>query len=164
EGFPCGLSMGDLVVGCVRMPEKAEWKIFEKSRLTLKIPSHDQPILVKFVFGSDRGVVKQMIDADKIEDPEPLRKAGAEKYALSVTTRGVLGKSGGAYEVDTLTLPDANPWNSWMRVGGLDFFSDGRAAICTWSGDVWIVSGIDAGLDKLAWRRYATGLFQPCGL
>ena len=34
-----------------------------------------------------------------------------------------------------------------MRFGGFDFFSDGRAAVCTWSGDVWIVSGID---DKLA--------------
>jgi len=164
EGFPCGISMGDLVVGCVRMPEKAEWRIYEKSRVALRIPSHEQPILMTFAFGSDRGIVKQMIDADKIEDPEPLTKGGPERYALSVTTHGVLGKSGAAYEVDTLTLPDTNPWNSWMRVGGLDFFSDGRAAICTWSGDVWIVSGIDEGLEKLSWRRFATGLFQPCGL
>jgi len=164
EGFPCGLKMGALVVGCVRMPEKAEWKIHEKSRLALKIPSHDQPILMKVVFGSDRGVVKQMVEADKIEDPEPLTKGGPAHWTAPVTTHGVLGKGGGAYEVDTLTLPDANPWNSWMRVGGLDFFSDGRAALCTWSGDVWIVSGIDETLEKLTWRRFATGLFQPCGL
>jgi hypothetical protein len=51
-----------------------------------------------------------------------------------------------------------------MRLGGLDFFPDGRAAVCTWSGDVWIVSGIDDALEKISWRRYATGLFQPCGL
>jgi hypothetical protein len=29
---------------------------------------------------------------------------------------------------------------------------------------VWVVSGIDARLDKLSWRRFATGLFQPLGL
>jgi hypothetical protein len=52
-----------------------------------------------------------------------------------------------------------------MRIGGFDFFADGtRAALCTWSGDVWIVSGIDDKLPRLEWRRIATGLFQPLGL
>ena len=52
-----------------------------------------------------------------------------------------------------------------MRLGGFDFFADGkRAAVCTWSGDVWIVSGIDDKLDKLTWKRFAAGLYQPLGL
>jgi hypothetical protein len=52
---------------------------------------------------------------------------------------------GRPYVVDTLTAPDDNPWKSWLRFGGVDFFPDGKsAAICTWSGDVWIVSGIDS--------------------
>ena len=38
------------------------------------------------------------------------------------------------------------------------------AAICTLHGDVWLVSGIDAKLEKLTWKRFATGLFQPLGL
>jgi hypothetical protein len=46
----------------------------------------------------------------------------------------------------------------------MDFFSDGRAAISTWSGDVWVVSGIDDKLDHVKWKRFATGLFQPLGL
>jgi glucose/arabinose dehydrogenase len=46
----------------------------------------------------------------------------------------------------------------------MDFFSDGRAAISTWNGDVWIVSGIDDKLQKLSWKRYAAGLFEPLGL
>ena len=57
-----------------------------------------------------------------------------------------------------------NPYKSWMRFGGIDFFSDGRAAICTWSGDVWICSGIDAALGQLSWKRFATGLYEPLGL
>jgi hypothetical protein len=52
-----------------------------------------------------------------------------------------------------------------MRFGGFDFFKDGRrAAICTWNGDVWIVSGIDGDLSQLTWKRVASGLFQPLGV
>ena len=69
------------------------------------------------------------------------------------------------YVVDTLTAPEKNPWNSWLRFGGFDFFADGkRAALCTWSGDVWIVSGIDGKLENLSWKRFAAGLHQTLGL
>lgn len=93
-----------------------------------------------------------------------LTGGGPALWKETVETKGVLGKDAGAYTVDTITIPEVNPYGSWMRIGGFDFFSDGRAALCTWSGDVWIVSGIDGNLDKLVWKRYATGLFQPLGL
>jgi hypothetical protein len=87
------------------------------------------------------------------------------RWEQTIVTQGQLGTGGGAYVVDTLTLPDDNPWKSWLRVGGFDFFADGtRAALSTWSGDVWVVSGIDEQLGSLKWRRYAAGLFQPLGL
>ena len=69
-----------------------------------------------------------------------------------------------AYVVDDLTLPDDNPWNAWMRMAALDFFDDGRLAVSTLGGDVWIVSGVDETLERLRWRRFATGLFEPLGL
>ena len=51
-----------------------------------------------------------------------------------------------------------------MRFGGMDFFKGGtKAALSTWSGDVWVVSGIDETLEKLTWKRFAAGLFQPLG-
>ena len=96
-----------------------------------------------------------------------LTKGGAAQWNPVIETAGVLGKNEGAYTVDTLTLPDgkANPWNSWIRTSGFDFFADAtKAAICSVSGDVWLVSGIDDKLDKLKWKRFATGLFQPLGL
>ncbi|MBI5801742.1 MAG: hypothetical protein HZA92_13595 [Verrucomicrobia bacterium] len=96
-----------------------------------------------------------------------LTKGGKAQWTPVLETAGITGKSASPYAVDTLTLPDgkANPWNSWIRTSGFDFFKDGTtAAICSVSGDVWIVSGIDESLAKLKWKRFATGLFQPLGL
>jgi glucose/arabinose dehydrogenase len=70
-----------------------------------------------------------------------------------------------SYVVDTITIPETNRFNSWIRCSGLDFFANGaRAALCSVSGDVWLLSNIDDKLDRVTWKRYATGLFQPLGL
>ena len=99
------------------------------------------------------------------EDIDALTQAGPMRWDKPVVTKGEVSKATTQpYVLDTITVPEENPWHSWMRFGGLDFFSDGRAAISTWSGDVWIVSGIDDKLEKLTWKRYATGLFQSLGL
>jgi glucose/arabinose dehydrogenase len=98
-------------------------------------------------------------------DLHALCKGGPAHWAQTIETQGTVGASDGPYTVDTITAPDKNPWNSWFRAGGFDFFADGtRAAVCTLSGDVWIVSGIDADLKKLTWKRFATGLYEPLGL
>ncbi|MCM8542111.1 MAG: cytochrome C, partial [Lentisphaeraceae bacterium] len=39
-----------------------------------------------------------------------------------------------------------------------------KAAVSNWSGDVWTVSGVDKDLEKLTWKRIATGLYHPLGL
>ncbi len=95
---------------------------------------------------------------------EPLIQGGPPRWPEPIVTKGVLGKEPGAWQVDTLTIPYENPWNSYMRFVALDFFPDGRAAVATLDGDVWIVSGIDEKLEKLSWKRFATGLYQPLGL
>ena len=93
-----------------------------------------------------------------------LTKGGPARWAKPVVTQGVLDTNDGPYAADTITEPVPNPWNTRTFFGGVDFFPDGRAAICTFHGDVWIVSGIDGNLDKLSWKRFASGLFQPLGL
>jgi cytochrome c5 len=100
-------------------------------------------------------------------DLEPLTHGGPPRWNPPLATRGKLGSNAGPFAVDEITMPpdDANPWHAWMRFGGFDFFKDGRrAAICTWNGDVWTVSGIDGDLGQLTWKRIAAGLFQPLGL
>ena len=67
------------------------------------------------------------------------------------------------YVVDELNLPLPNPWSRNVRLSGLDFFSDGRAAVCTFEGDVWIIAGLDEG-STLSWKRYASGLYEPMSL
>jgi hypothetical protein len=101
-----------------------------------------------------------------IPDLGKLIKGGKPLWPEPVITRGALATSGGdgPYVVDTITEPIPNPWKANTFFGGFDFFPDGRAAICTFHGDVWIASGLDSQLDKVTWRRYATGLFQPLGL
>lgn len=99
-----------------------------------------------------------------LEDPASFIQGGPPLWPERLATEGRRGSEGGAYEVDTLTVPDRNPWNSWIRFVAHDFFDDGRAALSTWNGDVWIVSGIDEGLKRLVWSRHAAGLFDALGL
>jgi hypothetical protein len=100
-----------------------------------------------------------------IEDLPAFCKGGPSLWDPPIITQGRLAPSGNKpYVVDTIALPDNNPWHSWIRFTGLDFFSDGRCAVCTFNGDVWIVSGIDDGLQHVTWKRFATGLYEPLGL
>ncbi|HXX94535.1 MAG TPA: DUF6797 domain-containing protein [Planctomycetota bacterium] len=97
-------------------------------------------------------------------DLAPLTR-GAPGRNEAVTVAGSIGKEAGAFQVDTIPVPYDNPSKSYMRLTGVDFFSDGkRAAVCTLDGDVWIVSGIDESLEKITWKRFASGLFQTLGL
>lgn len=97
--------------------------------------------------------------------PEPIQPTpGPGRWGAPIVTKGKLGSEPGPYQVDTLTVPDDKTAGSRMRLCGFDFFADGRLAISTWNGDVWIVSGIDARLGELKWQRFATGLHDPLGL
>jgi len=93
-------------------------------------------------------------------------KGGPARWTENVVTEGKLNTGGGdgSYVVDTITEPFPNPYNVSVFFGGHDFLPDGRAALCTFHGDVWVVSGIDDTLGRLTWKRFATGLFQPLGL
>lgn len=100
-------------------------------------------------------------------DLRPLLAPKPGRWGAPLVTQGKLNTSGGdgPYVVDTITPPEPNPYNSWLRFSGFDFFSDPtRAAICSVSGDVWLVSGLNEKLDRLEWKRFASGLFQPLGL
>lgn len=68
-----------------------------------------------------------------------------------------------AWLVDTITLPEDNPWDANLRFGGFDFIDADTAALSSWNGDVWIVSGLEE-METLTWKRFASGLFEPLGL
>jgi glucose/arabinose dehydrogenase len=91
---------------------------------------------------------------------------GHRHWDQTLTTKAILSEdTESAYVVDELQLPRDNPWSSWLRLGGFDFFKDSsKAAVCTWMGDVWIVEGLGENMSELKWTRIATGMFQPLGV
>ncbi len=99
------------------------------------------------------------------ESLDELAKPGQPRWTEEIVTQGKVGTDKESpYVVDTLTLPFDNPYKALMFVGGHDFFTNGDIALCTVHGDVWRVSGVNDKLDRLVWKRFATGLFQPLGL
>ena len=103
----------------------------------------------------------------KASDLRPLTKGGAQRWKESVSTKLTAGPAGekDPYVVDTIEVPFKNPYNAWMRIGAFDFLKDGRIVAGTWSGDVWIVSGVNKDFSGEAkWQRVATGLFQALGV
>ena len=127
---------------------------------TLFIPASATPINLHIHFGGSNPAPP---DANLARFTKP----GPSRWDQKLLTEGKLGSDDGPFAVDEIVPPPdlANPWRTWMRFGGFDFFKDGkRAAICTWNGDVWIVSGIDGDLSQLIWKRICSGLFQPLGV
>ena len=158
------------MAGLIDAPAGASWSL-TNGRITVTLPprsvSTSCTIAVTAVSetalaAAETALVKPGV-IPTTPDIKSLCRGGATQWPV-VTTAGTLGDETWAYTVDTLTLPIDNPWKSWMRVIGMDFFSDGRLVISTMGGDVWIASGIDDGLNKITWKRFANGLFEPLGL
>lgn len=76
----------------------------------------------------------------------------------------IIHGSASPYAVDTVQLPDNNPWNAPLFGGGLGFLSDGSALVCTMHGDVWRVTGLEYPSKKAVWNRFASGLHHCQGM
>src|SRR5262249_39237984 len=138
-------------------------------RMAVQIPASTEPVQLRVGVWSGAKAdweagAKALDQIGKAGDLMALTKNSKARFTQTGTTKGSRGDDKEAYTLDSITPPFSNPYKSWMRIGGVDFFSDGRAAVSTWSGDVWIVSGIDDKLEKVTWKRYAAGLFHALGL
>jgi len=94
-------------------------------------------------------------------------------FDARVVTSGTIGKGISAtspYVVDTIGVPSENPYKTVMQLTGIAFNPDGTALVTTLSGDVWKVSGLISAfesvpnLDRIIWKRFATGFNQPIGI
>lgn len=134
--------------------------------IDLHIPAGDDPLDVAVaIAATDAEALAR--HAAALEVPRPRTFVGHPAPALwptAVDTSIAAGDDAGPFAVDTLPAPDANPWNAQLRFSGLDFTGPDEAVLCTWDGDVWKVRGIAAASGSLAWRRIASGLFQPLGI
>jgi hypothetical protein len=129
-------------------------------------------------------------DADR--DLTALTNGGPPRWPQRLETQIVLGADNRPFAADVLAPPESNPWLAQTRFTGLDVFPDGRIAVCSWDGDVWIVEEKNRGGEgekargrraseitngssvspapslsispSLTWQRIASGLFQPLGV
>jgi hypothetical protein len=108
-----------------------------------------------FVYGGDvKGTADELTD---------LTKPGKTRWGKPLMTKQAKGDESGPFAVDTLTIPYDNPFNALFFCTGLDFLPDGRVALCTCHGDVWLAK-VDDKAGTVSWQRYATGLYHPLGL
>jgi hypothetical protein len=148
---------------------RASWTSDKGHGIRLHLQPHSEPTTFKIhLYFGDESYLKQLRQTLR-QNTEPTRLTELCRPAQSLNhealpSPGVMGEQKGAFQVDTLPVPQQNPWKSWIRPTGIDFFTDGRAALCSLSGDVWIISGLDNKLDRITWNRFATGLHQPLGL
>ena len=123
--------------------------------LVLEIPPSDSTVTLAIAAGP----------AAEPKSLAPLLAGGPGLWDGEVKTQAKLGEADEAepWAVDTLTLPTDNPWKANLRFGGFDFLDADTAALSTWNGDVWLVSGLKE-MKTLAWKRFASGLFETLGL
>ncbi|MDZ4401423.1 LamG-like jellyroll fold domain-containing protein [Prosthecobacter sp.] len=91
------------------------------------------------------------------------KACGPAQWPQWIETKGELGTQT-PFATDRITIPFENPYGTLFFITAHDFFSDGTAAIATMTGEVWLVKGIDEKLEKVRWKRFATGLHQPLGM
>ena len=147
------------------------WEIDKSGRMVLSIPPSREPRVIGVLRSSaTEGRLVEVCEslrlAAKVElaDPRTMTHGGPLRWPQLLEVRGKLGEPVNGYALDTIPVPFENSWNAWLRTSALDFFEDGRAVVTTHGGDVYIVSGIDDRLERVVWKRFAAGLFEPFGV
>ncbi|MCM8532441.1 MAG: ThuA domain-containing protein [Lentisphaeraceae bacterium] len=67
------------------------------------------------------------------------------------------------FVVDDIALPYINPYKRNVRFSAIAFFRNGKAALTTFDGDVWIASDLHSK-SKVSWKRFASGLNELQGV
>lgn len=66
------------------------------------------------------------------------------------------------YEVEALPLGDLDDMN--LFVTGMDWLSKDQLAVCTYTGEVWIIENATGPTKNMKFRRFARGMNEPMGL
>jgi cytochrome c2 len=154
-------------IGVARAPRRARLQVVGDRYVTLEVPASRRASLFRVVTWRGASGAEDTLDRMLRQRVRmaSFRRGGPRHWDGAVHTQGRLSPDTAAYVVDRLTLPMPNPWRRNVRVADIAFFPDGRrAAVVTFEGDVWIVSGIDRELQELEWRRFASGLYEPLGV
>jgi hypothetical protein len=134
--------------------------IADGKRLLARVPKGDGELIARIAFA----VAGNPEMADK-PDFKALVSGGPGIWTETITTAGEISEdTEKPYATDAVTLPTNNPWGANIRFGGFDFIDANSAAVSSWNGDVWTVTGLEGDWKELKWRRIASGLFETLGL
>ena len=183
-----------IAAGLSPAPGGAKWLQGDGGCLLLSLPAGDEPLqFVLSVAPLRRNVASESLTALVSQPPldlASLTHGGPQRWPEELKTEIKVGPDNGPFTSDVFSTPINNPWFAQLRLTGFDFYPDGdRMAVCSWDGDVWLVSGIlgkqapvrnsndgakspppasgsadSSSPRQLTWRRIANGLFQPLGL
>ena len=117
----------------------------------------------KKLSGTYRGFFRRDNEVNIVTSETPIPTPGPAQWPQWIESKGELGTQT-PFATDRITIPFENPHGTLFFITAHDFFSDGTAAVSTMTGELWLVKGIDDKLEKLRWKRFATGLHQPLGM
>jgi cytochrome c2 len=124
-----------------------------------RVPPHEQPVdfVVRFL---------EPPRPEGAPPPPPARPASTRVglWPQEVVTRITRSTSKAPYVVDDIALPLDNPWRRNVRIGDIQFLTDGTGACVTLDGDVWLIRGLASSDGVVRWRRFASGLHEPLTL
>lgn len=180
---PVTSMQGPVVAGFSPRKIPATWLV-EKGKLRLKILAGKEPLRFSVWLPANASTIlpaeiatfekslQNLVVPMPDRDLSSLTQGGPPRWPEKLVTSVTVGDDKGPFAVDILSAPESNPWLAQTRFTGLDFFSDGRMAVCTWDGDVWVVESQantssdsdQAAKPTLRWQRIASGMFQPLGL
>ncbi len=142
--------------------------------LSSRSKAFDQPQTLHVRAGSKSEIVNMVLESPwsiwvmiKNDDLKRLSVyAGVNGKAMlwpqTITTSATLSTSKEAYVLDDIALPINNPWKRNVRLADIDFLDDhGNAVGVTFDGDVWLIGGLKGDLEKVTWKRFASGLHEP---
>ena len=136
------------------------WRVSDADELVLQIPASEKPLHFNVALAP-----QNLTPSSQVQDLSTRTEGAPRRWPTTHTMKGKLATSTfQGYAMDNLPVPLKNDYNSWMRTSSLAFFPDGRLAVGTLAGDVWIVSGIDSDLKEVTWQRFAAGLYEPLGM
>ncbi|MCI0535891.1 MAG: SMP-30/gluconolactonase/LRE family protein [Verrucomicrobiales bacterium] len=157
------------LIGFTALPPGANWEI-AGGHVVLALPPLGSQSRFRIFIGREprlvhetlRGQLQKFIEQNRAAPSlRELCQGGPPQWTPVLETPISPGTENYALAMDSLAVPEQNPWRSWIRFGGVDFLDADRAILGSVSGDVWLVSGLSRTTGKLEWKRYATGLYQP---
>jgi putative heme-binding domain-containing protein len=100
----------------------------------------------------------------QVTAPQPAGKPVTKRWKQVVRLPLPAVQDDRALNLEVIPLPLDNPYKRGVRAAAVDFFKDGRAALVTFDGDVWLAEGLRPGSKEVTWTRFTSGLHEPLSI